>query len=57
VTEEPGPAAPAPASPRDRWILGLFGAYALLLLVAAWAQITDDRALLDLLDFRLIFTR
>jgi hypothetical protein len=58
MTEEPGaPSPPAGASARDRWILGLFAAYAILLLVAAFAQVTDNRPLLDLLDFRRIFTR
>lgn len=49
--------APAPATPADRWILAAFGAYVALLLVAAWAQLSNDRALLDLLDLRRFFTR
>ncbi len=50
--------APGAAPTRgDRLLLGLFIAYAALLLVAAWAQVSGNRALLDLFDFRRLFTR
>jgi hypothetical protein len=39
----------------DRILLGAFLAQAALLLVAAFAQVTDNRALLDLFDFRRVF--
>ena len=54
----PGP-APAPAAPAstDRWILAAFGAWVLLLLVGAFAQVTDNRAILDLFDLHRWFTR
>lgn len=50
--EEPR-TAPAPVPTRaDRLLLAAFAVYAALLLVAAYAQLTDDRGLLDLFDFR-----
>jgi hypothetical protein len=62
--EEIHPAAPPPGAAAaktptrgDRVLLGLFIAYAALLLVAAWAQINGDRTLLDLFDVRRFFTR
>lgn len=52
-----GPEGDAPPSPRtDRILLGVFGAYVLLVLLAAFAQITGNRALLDLFDLRRFFT-
>ena len=50
------PARTAP-SRADRILLGALGVYAALLAVAAFAQLTDNRALLDLFDFRRFFTR
>jgi hypothetical protein len=56
-----GPAAPAPppAVPTraDRWILTGFAVWTLLLLVGAWAQLTDNRAVLDWFDLHRWFTR
>ena len=51
-----GEAAAAPTS-ADRWILAAFAVYAVLLMVAAYAQLTDNRALLDLFDLKRFFTR
>lgn len=48
-------AAPAEADGRHRVVVGLFVAYTLLLVVAAWAQWTDNRAVLDILDLRRFF--
>jgi hypothetical protein len=66
VTEGPAPGsgpepgteeAPAgPPKPGDRFLLAAFAVYAALLLLAAFAQLTDNRALLDLFDFRRLFT-
>jgi hypothetical protein len=42
---------------RDRVLLWLFLAYAALLAVAAYAQLTGNRTLLDLFDLRRFFTR
>ena len=56
----PSPGAPetrAPATRADRVLLGVFAVYVLLVLVAAFAQLTDNRALLDLFDLRRLFTR
>ncbi len=47
----------APLSNRDRLLLGGFGAWVLLLLLAAFAQVTENRFLLDLFDLRRWFTR
>jgi hypothetical protein len=59
VTDEAVPsevgAAPAEADGRQRLVVGLFVAYTLVLVVAAWAQWTDNRAVLDLLDLRRFF--
>ena len=57
-TSPRGPAA-APAAPTaaDRWLLALFGVWVLLLLVGAFAQVTDNRAILDLFDLHRWFTR
>jgi len=57
----PGP-PPPPASGEaptrsDRILLGAFALYAALLLLAAYAQLAEDRALLDLFDLRRWFTR
>ena len=38
-------------------LLAAFAVQAALLLVAAFAQVTDNRALLDLFDFRRFFVR
>lgn len=67
VVGEPGGPDPAGAEPGPgaapggcRWgkaLLALLGVYAILSLVAAYAQLTDDRALLDLFDLRRWFTR
>jgi len=54
---QPAGAAPVQATRADRVLLGLFSAYVLLLLVAAYAQMTDNRTLLDLFDLRRLFTR
>lgn len=59
---EPGAeAAAAPAAPAaDRTgkiLLLLLGVYAALCLLAAYAQLADDRALIDLFDLRRWFTR
>ena len=48
--------AAAPTS-ADRWLLALFGVWVLLLLVGAFAQVTDNRAILDLFDLHRWFTR
>jgi hypothetical protein len=55
----PAPADPVPAAPTstDRWLLAAFGAWVLLLLVGAFAQVTDNRAILDLFDLHRWFTR
>lgn len=52
-------AAAAPGTPTsaDRWLLALFGVWVLLLLVGAFAQVTDNRAILDLFDLHRWFTR
>jgi len=49
----------APAAPRtgDRLLLAAFAIQGALLVVAAFAQVTGNRALLDLFDFRGIFVR
>ena len=71
MSESPAPGAPdaapapasatatSPASPTatDRWLLAAFGAWVLLLLVGAFAQVTDNRAILDLFDLHRWFTR
>ncbi len=59
---EPGKAESGPgAAPAvGRWgkaLLALLGLYAILSLVAAYAQLTDNRPLLDLFDLRRWFTR
>jgi len=43
------------ASRRDRILLGAFVAYAALLALAAFAQLTENRAILDLFDLRRLF--
>jgi hypothetical protein len=53
---EPVPPPPGPPTRGDRVLLAAFALYAALLLLAAYAQLTDDRALLDLFDFRRLFT-
>jgi len=50
---EPGRAPTA----ADRWILGAFCVWVLLLLIGAFAQVTDNRAILDLFDLHRWFTR
>lgn len=46
----------APVATRgDRLLLAAFAIQALLLLVAAFAQVTGHRGLLDLFDFRRLF--
>ncbi len=66
MTEEPGgqvspevpaspPAVAESASRRDRILLGAFVAYAALLALAAFAQLTENRAILDLFDLRRLF--
>ena len=66
MSPPPGEERPPAAGPttvsmgpglRDRVLLWLFLAYAALLAVAAFAQLTGNRALLDLFDFRRFFTR
>ena len=52
-TADEAPAAPTRA---DRWILAAFAVYTGLLLLAAYAQLANDRALLDLLDLKRFFT-
>lgn len=49
---EAGPATPTRG---DRILLAAFAVQAALLLVAAFAQVTGNRALLDLFDFRRVF--
>jgi hypothetical protein len=39
----------------DRLLLAVFAVQAVLLLVAAFAQVTGNRVLLDLFDFRRLF--
>ncbi len=51
---EGAPSAPTSA---DRWILAAFSVYVVLLVVAAYAQLADDRALLDLFDLKRFFLR
>ena len=51
------PPVPAPPTRADRILLGAFAVYVLLILTAAFAQLTDNRALLDLFDLRRFFTR
>ncbi len=53
----PGASAAGAPTRGDRVLLGLFVAYAVLLLVAAWAQLGENRALLDFFDVRRFFTR
>lgn len=49
-------ATPTPVPARgDRLLLAAFAVQAILLLVAAFAQVTGNRALLDLFDFRRLF--
>lgn len=43
------------ASSLDRWIVRVFAVYTALLVIAAWAQWTDNRAVLSLLDLRRLF--
>jgi hypothetical protein len=55
-----GEASPGPAAPPTRGgklLLAALGLYAALVLVAAWAQLTDNRVVLDLFDLRRWFTR
>lgn len=54
--EGEGAAPPAPTR-ADRWILVGFALYVALLLLAAYAQLADDRALLDLLDLKKFFLK
>ena len=53
----PADEAPSGPVPADRWILAAFGVYAVLLLLAAWAQVSDNRTLLDLFDLKRFFTK
>ena len=52
-TTDAPPAAPTRA---DRWILAGVGVYVLVLLVGAWAQLTDNRTVLDWFDLHRWFT-
>lgn len=52
----PGQPILGPPTRGDRVLLAAFAVYAALLLLAAFAQLTDNRALLDLFDFRRFFT-
>jgi hypothetical protein len=49
--------APSPPTRGDRLLLAAFAVQAGLLVLAAFAQLTDNRALLDLFDFRRLFVR
>jgi len=50
--------APAEGPSRaDRRILAGFAIYVLVLLVGAWAQLTDNRAVLDWFDLHRWFTK
>ncbi len=46
---------PAAPSRSDRLLLAAFAVQAALLVVAAFAQVTGHRVLLDLFDFRRLF--
>ncbi|NUN53897.1 MAG: hypothetical protein HUU06_14085 [Planctomycetaceae bacterium] len=54
---DPSPGPAAPAARGGRILLAALGLYAALVLVAAWAQLTDNRVVLDLFDLRRWFTR
>ena len=54
---EASPGSAAPSARGGRILLGALGLYAALVLVAAWAQLTDNRVVLDLFDLRRWFTR
>ena len=56
-TTAEAPTSPDSATATDRWLLALFGAWVLLLLVGAFAQVTDNREILDLFDLHRWFTR
>lgn len=52
MTDESAPPSPSRA---DRILLAAFAVQAVLMVVAALAQVTGSRGILDLLDFRRLF--
>jgi hypothetical protein len=57
VDEAPGAPPDERAGRRDRFLLGAFLVYVLLLAVAVFGQLTGSRAVLDLFDLGRYFSR